>query len=254
MDRLKPLEDEIRHFRHIKVFLKDISELRLKIDLVNEAPRRIAELRTRYEARQLAFEEMLRELQTIRSDETFTHNGQTLHIKRVANHYYLPLLLSESERIDWILHVVRHPSEVRFLNDLEECLKKPDNAFASLDWWAFSKIDETLDGVYIPYYDPQSNRIRRFLPDFIFWLQKGDKYVIVFVDPKGMRQADYQYKVDGFRDLFGNEAKTPNVFNHNGLTVRVHLLLYTEDANRAPVEYHEHWFDRPDKIGQCISL
>lgn len=254
VDRLKPLEDEIRHFRHIKVFLKDISELRLKIDLVNEAPRRIAELRTRYEARQLAFEEMLRELQTIRSDETFTHNGQTLHIKRVANHYYLPLLLSESERIDWILHVVRHPSEVRFLNDLEECLKKPDNAFASLDWWAFSKIDETLDGVYIPYYDPQSNRIRRFLPDFIFWLQKGDKYVIVFVDPKGMRQADYQYKVDGFRDLFGNEAKTPNVFNHNGLTVRVHLLLYTEDANRAPVEYHEHWFDRPDKIGQCISL
>lgn len=252
VDRLKPLEDEIRHFQHVKVFLRDIAELETKIVRVREAPRRIAELRARYEARQLAFEEMLREVQTIRSDDTFTHNGQTLHIKRLANHYYLPVLLSAHERIDWIRHVIRHPSEVRFLNHLEQYLGQLDNAFVALDWWAFSKLDETLDEVYIPYYDPQSNRIRRFLPDFIFWLQKGDEYAIVFVDPKGMRQADYQYKVDGFRGLYWTPKGTPKAFSHDHLTVRVHLLLYTEDASRPPQGYRSFWFDDPAQIAAMV--
>ncbi len=247
-DGLKPLEDEIRHFRHIKVFLQNITALQEKIERIRERPRLIAELRARYEARQLSFDEMFQQAQAIPSDESFTYNGQTLHIKQVACHYYMPVLLSESERIDWIRHVIRHPSEVRFLNDLEKCLSRQGNAFAELDWWAFSKIDETLDEVYIPYYDPQSNRIRRFLPDFIFWLQKGNQYAVVFVDPKGMRQTNYQYKVDGYRELFWEDEGEPKVFYHNGLIVRVHLLLYTEDANRAPASYRGHWFDSPEAI------
>ncbi len=253
VDRLKPLEDEIRHFRHIKVFLKDIGELKEKITRVNEAPRRVAELRARYEARQLTFDEMLHQAQAIRSDESFTYNGQTLHIKRVAQHYYVPVLLSESERIDWIRHIIRHPSEVRFLNALEKYLEQPDNTFAALDWWAFSRIDETLDEVYIPYYDPQSNRIRRFLPDFVFWLQKGADYATVFVDPKGMRQTDYQHKLDGFREIFLDDSGQPRVFTHDGLTVRVRLLLYTEDANQAPAGYREHWFDSPATIPASLN-
>lgn len=253
VDRLKPVEDEINHFRHIKVFLEDVSELNMKISRVIEEPRRIAELQARFDAGQISFAEALHDYSAIRSDETLSHNGQMIHIKQIARHYYLPLLVSESERIDWILHTIRHPSEVAFLRDLEEYLKKSDNAFADLDWWAFSKIDENLDGVYIPYYDPQSNRIRRFLPDFVFWLQKGDRYAIVFVDPKGMRQADYQYKVDGFRDLFRDGEREPDVFIYKDLVVCVHLLLYTEDANRAPIEYQEHWFDHLDKIGQIIN-
>ena len=253
VDGLKPLEEEIRHFQHIRVFLEDIAELKAKIAQVNEAPRRLAELRVRYEAGQLGFEEMVRQVQAIRDNETFTHNGQTLHIKRVAQHYYVPVLISESERIDWIRHVIRHPSEVWFLEGLEEYLGQPGNAFAKLDWWAFSKIDESLDKVYIPYYDPQSNRIRWFLPDFIFWLQKGDKYAVVFVDPKGMQQTDYQYKVDGYRELFWDEARRPKVFSHEGLSVRVHLLLHTEDANHAPAGYREHWFDHPQAIPNCFN-
>jgi len=33
----------------------------------------------------------------------------------------------------------------------------------------FSKLDESLDEVYIPYYNPNMNKISRFYPDFIFW-------------------------------------------------------------------------------------
>ncbi len=245
---LKPLEEEIRHFRHIKVFLKDVTGLAARVDRVIHAPRRIAELRARYEAQQLSFEEMFRQAQAIRSEESFIAHGQVLHIKRIARHYYVPVLLAENERIDWIRHVIRHPSEVRFLNTLEKYLESSDNAFGGLDWWAFSRIDESMDEVYIPYYDPQSNRIRRFLPDFIFWLQKGEQYAVVFVDPKGMQQANYQYKVDGYRELFWEEAGGPKVFPHNGFRVSVHLLLYTEDANRAPSGYREHWADNVEAI------
>jgi len=251
VEGLKPLEDEIRHFRHIRVYLKDISELQEKIKHVLEAPSRISELKAKYETHQLSFEEMLRQAQNIGETETFVWNNQVLHIKRVANHYYLPVLLSENEKIDYIRRIIRHPSEVRFLNVLEEYLSRPDNAFQKMEWWVFSRLDETLDEVYIPYYDPKSNRIRRFLPDFIFWLKKGTLYAVVFIDPKGMEHAGYQHKVDGFRELFEENGK-PKIFRKNGWKISVHLLLYARDANQAPAEYRRFWFDHPKDIARCI--
>jgi superfamily II DNA or RNA helicase len=257
VDRLKPLEDEIRHFKHIRVFLRDISELQEKIKSVRQAPYRIAELRAKYDAGiQLSFDEITllgEQSNLMRKGETFTKNGQTLYIKRIAYHYYVPVLFSESEKIDHICHIIRHPSEVRFLNELERYLRQGGNAFQSLNWWAFSKIDETLDEVYIPYYDPNSNRIRRFYPDFIFWLRRGNDYVIVFVDPKGMQQTECQHKVDGFRDIFRDDAGQPKVLRFQGLTVRAFLLLFTEDVNRAPAGYREHWFDSPEAIPQLLA-
>ncbi len=259
VDGLKPLEDEIRHFRHIKVLLKDISELKEKIqqvqsyrDPTEEQDKLIQDLQRRQISPE-EFRQRYDELSRRSPREFFEHEGKKLQIRHIARHYYLPVLLSENERIDWIRHVIHHPSEVEFLNKLEQYLEQPENAFASLDWWAFSKIDETLDEVYIPYYDPRSNRIRRFLPDFIFWLQKGDEYAIVFVDPKGIQQTDYQYKVDGFCEIFLDDAKRPRTFDYGNITVRVHLLLYTRDRNRVPQAYREYWFDTLDAIPACLG-
>jgi len=260
IEKLKLLDEEIRHFRHLKVILKDIrdrkdvEELQRKIEIVAKAPLRIRELRAKYEAHRLTFEEMLQQLQAIRENEIFAQKGCTLHIKRVTNHYYLPLILSDQEKIDYIQHVIRYKSEVQFINDLERYLEQGDNAFQQLDWWAFSKIDETLDEVYIPYYDPNSNRYRYFYPDFIFWLQKGTEYAVVFVDPKGINQPGYQYKVDGFKQIFLDEAGQPRKFSYNGLTVRIDLLLYTKDANLAPEGYREYWFDRISAIPHKLLM
>jgi len=251
---LKPLEDEIHHFRHIKVFLKDVAELRTKIQQVQlyrdpEEEQRvlIKDLRDGHISLD-EFKQRYDKLGKRKPVKVFEHEGQRLQIRHLARYYYVPVLLAEDERIDWIRHVIRHPSEVRFLNTLEKYLESSGNAFSRLDWWAFSRIDESLDEVYIPYYDPQSNRIRRFLPDFIFWLQKGEQYSVVFVDPKGMQQTGYQYKVDGYRELFWEVTGRPKVFPQNGFKVSVRLLLYTEDANLAPVEYRDHWFDNPSTI------
>jgi hypothetical protein len=246
---VKELEEEIRHFRRIKVFLQDIAPLKERIQRVFEAPQRKKELSDLYG--KIPYEEYIKKAQSLHEEESFTHNGHTLRIKRVTRHYYVPVLLSESERIDWINHVIRHPSEVRFLNALEEYLKRPQNLFGGLDWWAFSKVDETLDEVYIPYYDPLSNAIRRFLPDFVFWLKKGNRYAIVFVDPKGIAHTGYQYKVDGFKEIYEESGK-PKEFPYKGLAVTVHLLLYTEDRGQAPQEYQEYWADSPEAIPRVL--
>lgn len=251
-DGLKPLGDEIRHFRHIRVFLKDISDLKQKIAAVQSAPRRLAELKERYHAGQITLDELLAQVQATPNSNVFIHGADSVHIKRLAQHYYVPLLLTDNERIDWIRHIIRTPSEVRFLDALEKHLDQKNNAFLPLDCWAFSKVDETLDDVYLPYYDPQSNRIRRFFPDFVFWLVKDNRYAIVFVDPKGMRQADYQYKVDGYCELFWDNG-APRIFDYEGYRVSVHLLLYTQDANTVSKQYRAHWFDRAEAIAACIS-
>jgi len=248
VDGLKLLENEINHFQHIKVLLKDISQLQEKIARAKDRPHRVAELRAKYEARKLDFDELLRQTQSLPDTETLHANGYTLQIKHIAHHYYTPLLLSNSEKIDFIRHVIRHPSEVRFIDSLERYLQQDDNKFRDFDWWLFCKIDENLDTVYIPYYDPEMNRIRQFKPDFIFWLQKGDEYFIAFVDPKGTKHTDFEHKVDGYKMVFEDDVGKPRIFSYGGLRVQVRLFLYTEDVSRLPERYRAYWADDPKSI------
>lgn len=251
-DDFKLLEDEINHFQHIKVLLKDITELQVKIARAKDRPHRIAELRAKYNAGELDFDELLQQIQSLPDTETLHTNGYTLQIKHVAHHYYTPLLLSDNVKIDFIRHIIRYPSEVHFINNLERYLQQSDNKFHDFDWWLFSKIDENLDTVYIPYYDPEANRIRDFKPDFIFWLQKGEKYFIVFVDPKGTKHTDFEHKVDGYKMVFEDELGKPRIFSYNGLKVQVYLFLYTEDVGRLPKGYRAYWTDNPENIIQNI--
>lgn len=258
VEGFKRLDDEINHFRHIRVTLQDISDLRGKIEAVKRyvpPAARIAELREQrrlglldddaYDAARLA-------LDRIQPEATFDHDGQRLHIKHLAAHYYLPLLISDQEKIGYINHVIRTDSERRFLNQLEAYLKESDNGFRQYDWWLFSRTDETLDRVILPYYDGKQGRIRDFHPDFIFWLVKGNAYTILFVDPKGMTIGDYQYKIDGYRELFCDAAGC-RIFRHGDYEVRVALLMYADTAVPPPEGYRAYWCDSPRAMLGRIS-
>ena len=60
------------------------------------------------------------------------YSGKRLKIRHVANHYYIPMILSgETERIDYIKHIIQEDSEIEFLNHLEEYLAKPGNRVQS---------------------------------------------------------------------------------------------------------------------------
>lgn len=260
-ERLKPLEDEIRHFQHVRVVLADISELQCKIETVRhykDPPAAEAELKARLNRGEITLdqytEEVKQQARVVR-EATVKYEGKRLNIRHVANHYYIPLMLTgERERLDYIKHIIQEPGEVVFVNKLEEYLAQPGNRFAEFDWWMFSKLDESLDDVYIPYYDPASNRAdARFKPDFIFWLQKGDNYHVVFVDPKGTAYGSYQHKLDGYRQLFEDSGK-PRVLSYDGLSVRIHIKLFTNDVNQVAVAYRRHWFDHvAELIGELVN-
>ena len=166
-----------------------------------------------------------------------------LTIKKIVEHYYLPIILG-NERADYIRHIIKVRSEVEFLSSLENWLK---GRRLSWDAWMFTKINEFWDKIYIPYYDKKVNDYRRFLPDFVFWMCKGDEYRIVFVDPKGIEHISAQEKIDGYQDLF-EENGNPKQFKYRGLNVRVRLWMFNKDSQKASKQYRRFYIDSPGRI------
>jgi len=253
--QLKELEDEIKHFKHIQVSLKDISDLSRKVDTVRgykDLSAVKAELMEKFKRGEISLEqytEGIEQAARMVREEKVEYEGKRLRIKHIANHYYIPVILSdERKRIDYINHIIQTPSEVDFINHLERYLERVDNKFKEFDWWLFSKLDESLDEVYIPYYNPKTNRISQFKPDFIFWLQKGNDYFIIFVDPKGTAYTDYQHKIDGYRRVFEDNGGEKKVIPHEGLNVKVFSFLHTDDVGRLSEGYKDYWFDNMDQV------
>jgi type III restriction enzyme len=257
VDELKPLEDEIRHFKHITVSLEDIRKRKLK--QLKQKAERVRDYKDPHEERKLLMrqfkegiipEEQFQKAYNATLQQTkekfFVHGGKRISIKHIAQHYYLPVVLSKDGKADYIRHIIKTESEVKFIKDLEAYLSQPNNEFQQFDWF-FSKLDESLDEVYIPYYDPKTNRMARFKPDFIFWLCKGSRYWIVFVDPKGTEHVDYQRKIDGYREVFYKNGN-PRVFYYGSTVVTVHLFIAVQDVSRVPEEYRAFAFDKVETL------
>lgn len=258
-DQLKPVEDEINHFKHIRVFLENISDLEAQIAKVagfQDPTVKEAALLARYKASEISLEEYtagVKEVAQAKGEEKFYHPEAIIDIRHIANHYYIPLLLSSAERVNFIQRIIRHPSEVHFIKALEKHLAIANNVFGQYDWWMFSRLDEVLDSVYIPYYNPNKHSLSRFYPDFVFWLKKGLQYYIVFIDPKGAMMSEYQHKVDGHRQLFG-ENGAPKKFSYGELEVSIRTHLYTAgDANLIAEGYRNYWFDA-DRLQDIFAL
>ena len=70
------------------------------------------------------------------------------------------------------------------------------------------------------------------MPDFVFWLQKGNEYHILYIDPKGTEHRSYEHKVEGYRDLFINkETEQVKEFELDNKKLKVHLRLATDDTS-----------------------
>lgn len=246
LERLKDLDDEIKHFRNIRVSLADVADIQNKVEKVRGYPLRAKELQEQYG--KIPVDEYIAKAGVLANTETYESSGSKIRIKYVANHYYVPIILSASERVEFIKHIIATPSEVKFVNDLEEYCQKAENRFKQFDRWLFSKLDASLDSVYIPYYNPKVNGISTFNPDFVFWLQKNNDYFIVFIDPKGTEHTDYQHKVDGYRRIFEEGTGGMRILIHDGLKVRVGLSLYTSDVNLVAKGYRSYWFDSIDGV------
>ncbi|WP_101024955.1 DEAD/DEAH box helicase family protein [Helicobacter pylori] len=163
-----------------------------------------------------------------KQDRTFKVGDAEL--LKLKEHYYTPLI--KAKNCDWLKHVVKVKSESDFL---EELLKITETLQENYDFWAFSKIDEHLDNLFIPYFNNATER--KFFPDFIFWLQKGGTQIICFIDPKGSKHTDYEHKADAyqlFKDKIFNPKDDPN------LKIKVVLKFY---GNKDDVgeRYRDDW-------------
>jgi type III restriction enzyme len=247
----KVLEDEINHYKNITVRLEEYGKLEMSIQRVLDAKEKLKEAKEKVEAGQLSLDELIAVAAHYSESATMVAGHAGLEIRRIAHHYFVPVLISPEERIDYIRSVIQVESEVRFLRLLEEYVKGESNKLKDYDWWLFSRVDEKMDDINIPYYYPIENRIANFKPDFIFWLKKGNRYHILFVDPKGTGRTEYEHKVDGYRSLF-EEGGKPKVFEYEGLEVSVHVFLYTPDRQFLAEGYKRYWFDQIDSVLESI--
>ncbi|WP_120913033.1 DEAD/DEAH box helicase family protein [Helicobacter pylori] len=167
-----------------------------------------------------------------KQDRTFKVDEAEL--LKLKEHYYTPLIKAKS--CDWLKHVVKIKSESDFL---EELLKITETLQENYDFWAFSKIDEHLDNLFIPYIDNGATE-RKFFPDFIFWLQKGGTQIICFIDPKGSKHTDYEHKADAYQ-LFKDKIFNPK--NDPNLKIQVVLKFY---GNKDGVgeRYRDLWIEK----------
>ncbi|GHR33191.1 helicase [Helicobacter pylori] len=214
-DEFNALDNEkIVHFKRIKVkadkqeaLIKTIQEVKEHVPLDKET------LRIK-----------------IAQDKTFKVGDAEL--LKLKEHYYTPLI--KAKDCDWLKHVVKVKSEIDFLQELQD-QETTKTLQENYDFWAFSKIDEHLDNLFIPYIDNAAER--RFFPDFIFWLQKGGTQIICFIDPKGSKHTDYEHKADAyqlFKDKIFNPKDDPN------LKIKVVLKFY---GNKDGVgeRYRDDW-------------
>jgi len=246
-DKFKKLENEIVHFEKVRFSgfdnEKKYEEIREKIEKVRHYPERQKELDEQYG--KIPRKEFERQMTLFEQAGNFEMENQKIKIKYLANHYYLPVIVSETERIDYINHIINIDSEIKFIEGLEEYLTRPDNVFNQFDWWMFSKLDQTLDDVFIPYYNYKKNRMDNYHPDFIFWLQKENNYLILFVDPHGTAYSDINGKIDYYSKIFEIEGtKESKKFSYNGFNVETRLLLMPAQGGLASVgnNYKKYWF------------
>ncbi|MEZ0322688.1 MAG: restriction endonuclease subunit R, partial [Hydrogenothermaceae bacterium] len=258
LDKFKNLEEEIIHFKRITVSVKELNSIREKINKVKRVRDKDnikKNLMEKLERKEITIDEYTSAIEKITRESSEKEVYKELTIELLQNHYYIPVILSKPEKVDYIKHIIKTESEVNFLKDLEEYLKKEDNFFKKFDWWYFSKIDETLDSVYIPYYQPKTNRIEKFKPDFIFWLKKGNQYIILFVDPKGTEHTDAYRKIDGYSRIFEiekNGQRRSKVFSYGEYNIETKLLLKTKDKAKVLNEYEKYWFDNLDDLMKKI--
>ncbi|GAA9992295.1 DEAD/DEAH box helicase family protein [Helicobacter pylori] len=231
-DEFNALDDEkIVHFKRVKVRADKKEKLIQTIQEVKEyAPLDKETLRTKIAQGEIDPYDTEKHKQ----DRTFKVGDAEL--LKLKEHYYTPLI--KAKNCDWLKHVVKVESEIDFLKELQD-QETTKTLQENYDFWAFSKIDEHLDNLFIPYFNSATER--KFFPDFIFWLQKGNTQIICFIDPKGTEHTSSLRKAYWYKKLFKDKIFNPK--NDPNLKIKVVLKFYG-DKDKVPDDYRNYWIKK----------
>jgi|GEM_PF-91979 len=255
---LESVTGKIVHFRDIRVRVKDrreIEKIRKKYEemekntdrrYLNKLEKEIEELFK--QGRRSDALEKVKELAKLEEEaasfEVYVDGGDEKKVKIIIRrdllkHYYIPIVMEDSEKPQLLKNAISYKSEVKFIEDLGENIGKLDEIS---DDWKFSKIVERVDDIYIPYFEEEGSTVRKYYPDFIFWFKKGDKILVVLVDPKGTEHTSADRKIDGYEALFVKDEK-PIVFYKDGKEIIFLLYFYSGESihSASSGKYEEYW-------------
>jgi hypothetical protein len=243
-------DKDIVHFKHITITKSKLNSIKEKIERVKKSKDKEKEeqiLMAKFEKGEISLKEYTEKIKALANIKP-QEEVDNLIIKNLEKHYYIPVIMSEEDKIDYIKHIIKVPSERKFLQDLEE----NKSIFDKYDWWYFSKLDETLDRIYIPYYDSKSRKVREFKPDFIFWLKKDNKYILLFIDPHGTEHTEALRKIDGYKEIFEDENENPKTFNKDGLEIKVIFRFYNKNKDVAK-KYQKYFVEKIEDLRSMLD-
>ena len=242
----KEEEGHIVHFRHVSISLDEERTALLRVAV--DAAHRREELKSDMDDGKINSEQFASGIEQLTKGVAAFHDE--LEIKRIAAHYYHPLLVAKNKaKAEYIRRIVKHKSEADFLQTLEGWLNANGDPKA-WDGWMFSKLEERMDKVFVPYPLPGEGEFRHHFPDFVFWMCRENEYRIVFVDPHGTAHTDIIPKMDGFRELFEHGKGKPRQFSHDKdrWQVSARLLFFNQMPDRVGKEYGRYWTNTPADI------
>lgn len=233
LDRFTELNDEIRHFNHFSSTLdtRIIDEINEKIKELVEAKnaenkKDIQEIEASNlpkETKERIIKDMLQAQKDKQSVEII---GGYILDSTLKEHYYTPLVFDKQDN-QQITYAIKYKSEIQFLESLKKYLENPNNTLKDYEW-CFSRLIENVDSIFIPYFDKEKQNLRKFYPDFIFWLRhkKDKRYKILFIDPKGLEhETNSRNKAQNFEEIFKTCTKT---LEYNKCEIEVDLFYYSD--------------------------
>ncbi len=246
LKEVKILEKHIMHYQEIRTdLLEHLEKLEKEILQVLNSPNLTEEEIDRlFDEGKISKDEYKKLIKQL-SFSDFKVLNQYVDYEIFKEHYYVPILLKENSK--HFQHIIKVPSEIEFLKRFKEYLGKPMHKLKEYDWWYFSKIDENLDRIKIPYFDTHKGDYSNFSPDFIFWLKKDNLYYIKFVDPKGIEHIrNPSDKIRGFEEF---EKEITKLKKNRAIKVEV-ALYYFNDEMPSYVEqkYRKYWTNDFDEI------
>lgn len=235
---------DINHYLKIKTKLEQ-AEVKLLHELIEETIEKKyktrEEIAVAFREGKIDYAQMEFEFEKFDQQKKAEENIRMPEVDKqfLMEHFYNPVLLVNPTFSDLFQNVISADSELDFYRRLISFAKNA-NGMSKYDWWYFSKVVENVDDIKIPYYNSEKGEYSNFYPDFIFWLKQGDKYIITFIDPKGLRQGteNTRDKVLGYENVF----PSGQTFVFAGQPLEINLWLYNEQhTNDTLLNKYRRW-------------
>lgn len=223
---------DINHYLKIKTKLEQHEVVTLHsliADVIDNKYKSKEHIAQAFKEGTIDFNQMEFEFEKFEQKQKAEHNARLPEVDRhfLIEHFYNPVLLVNTTFSNLFQNTISEGSELDFYRRLISYAKnEKGKELEKYDWWYFSKLMQNIDDIKIPYFNSEKGEYANFYPDFIFWLKQDDKYIIKFIDPKGLKlgQDNARDKAKGFEAIF----RSGNKMSFKGNPLEVQLYFYNE--------------------------